>query len=40
METVNGCAAVTIERTRTLLAEAWPAIEAGDVEDLRGAGRL
>jgi len=24
-----GCAFVTIERTRTLFAEAWPAIEAG-----------
>jgi hypothetical protein len=32
--------AVTIERTRTLLAEAWPAIEAGAVENLHGAGWL
>jgi hypothetical protein len=32
--------AVTIERTRTLFAEAWPANEAGCCEDLHGAGWL
>jgi len=32
----EGLRAVTIERTRTLLAEAWPAIEAGLLPAISG----